>query len=283
MLQAALINLWRGNHMNKNYYIIGLPESGKTSFIGALGFYLVWGNTNMSKFLMDTVNYMVYINDVAMQWAKCEKVSRTNKNAFYNIILNLVEKETGNKVNIKIPDQSGETFRHIINERVINEEKYRQLLDCSDFLIFINPSRLKRDALIPDIPEEIRNETSEEIEMSCEPHLNIQAEYVQILQYLYYIKKNAINLKIIVSAWDMYSEYKIPEQVLKDKVPLVWQYLHTNIEKFKCEFWGISAQGGDLDDQKIQERLVDYDNQIERIIVVNHSGEQSNDITSILA
>lgn len=269
--------------MNKNCYIIGMPDSGKTSFIGALGYFLITNDINVSTFCLDKVNDMDYISQVAEQWAKCEKAIRTNKTAFYNISLNLFNKENGNKVNISMPDQSGEIFRHIINDRFIVKEKYKQLFECDEIWIFINPSRIKKDALIPDIPEEIRNETDKKIEMTSESHLNIQAEYVQILQYLCFIRKSITNLKVVISAWDMYPKYRLPEQVLKDKVPLVWQYLYTNKEHFKCEYWGISAQGGDLNDKKVKEKLSDYDNQIERIIVINHLGEKSNDITSILA
>lgn len=269
--------------MNKKYYIIGLPDSGKTSFIGALGYYLISDETNDSAFYLDNINDMDYINQVAEQWVKCEKAIRTSKTAFYNISLNLRNKETDSQINVSLPDQSGETFRHIINRKAIDEAIYKQLSECGEMLIFINPSRIKRDALIPDIPEEIRTETDAKVDMTSEPHLNIQAEYVQMLQYLYYIRKNAINLKIIVSAWDMYQEYELPEKVLKDRVPLVWQYLHTNEEQFHCEYWGISAQGGNLDIKEEKQKLLEYENYIERIIVVNHRGEKSNDITSILA
>lgn len=269
--------------MNKKYYIIGLPDSGKTSFIGALGYYLISNAANDSALSLDSINNMDYISQVAEQWAMCEKAIRTNETAFYNISLNLQNKETDSKINVTLPDQSGETFRHIINRKAIDEEMYKQLSECGEILIFINPSRIKRDALIPDIPEEIRTETDAKVNMTSEPHLNIQAEYVQMLQYLYYIRKNSINLKIIVSAWDMYSEYELPEKVLKDRVPLVWQYLHTNEEYFHCEYWGISSQGGDLNIEEEKQKLLEYENNIERIIVVNQRGEKSNDITSILA
>ena len=269
--------------MNKKYYIIGLPDSGKTSFIGALGYYLIFNEANDSALCLDNINDMDYISQVAEQWAKCEKVIRTSKTAFYNISLNLRDKETDSKINVTMPDQSGETFRHIINRKAIDEEMYKQLSECGEILIFINPSRIKRDALIPDIPEEIRTETDAKVEMTSEPHLNIQVEYVQMLQYLYYIKKNSINLKIIVSAWDMYPEYELPEKVLKDRVPLVWQYLHAKEEHFHCDYWGISDKGGDCNSEKEKQKLLEYENNIERIIVVNYQGEKTNDITSILA
>ena len=269
--------------MNKKYYIIGLPDSGKTSFIGALGYYLISNETNDSALCLDNINDMDYINQIAEQWAMCEKAIRTSETAFYNISLNLRIKETDSKINITMPDQSGETFRHIINRKVIDKERYKQLSGCEEILIFINPSRIKRDALIPDIPEEIRTETNAKVDMKSECHLNIQAEYVQMLQYLYYIRNSSTNLKIIVSAWDMYLGYELPEKVLKDRVPLVWQFLYANEERFHCEYWGISAQGGDLNIEEEKQKLLEYENNIERIIVVNHRGEKSNDITSILA
>ena len=270
--------------MNRNFYIIGFPESGKTSFIGALGYYLISDNQDISELQLDEVNDMEYINKVASEWAKCKKVDRTSKNVLYQVALNLIDRQN-NKIVVSLPDQSGEMFRDIINNRSIAEDKYAQLSDCEEVLVFINPSKIKRDALIPEIPEMIRESaTDDNIEFPNRPLMSIQAEYVQILEYLYHIRNKKTHIKVIVSAWDMYVKdmYKEPEQVLKDKVPLIWQYLQTNQEYFECEYWGISAQGGSLDNKKSQQKLAGYDNPIKRILVVNYLGKKSNDITKIL-
>lgn len=64
---------------------------------------------------------------------------------------------------------------------------------------------------------------------------------------------------------------------------MVWQYLFSNEQLFNCEFWGISAQGGDLADESVKEQMLDYENAIERIIVVNEdSNEITHDITVLL-
>lgn len=270
--------------MNRNLYIIGFPESGKTSFIGALGYYLISGNQDISELQLDEVNDMEYINKVASEWVKCKKADRTSKNVLYQITLNLIDRQN-NKIVVSLPDQSGEMFRDIINSRAIAEDKYAQLSDCEEVLVFINPSKIKKDALIPEIPEMIRESTTDDnIEFPNRPLMNIQAEYVQILEYLYHIRNKKTHIKMIVSAWDMYvkDKYKEPEQVLKDKVPLIWQYLQTNQEHFECEYWGISAQGGSLDNKKNQQKLAGYDDPSKRIIVVNYLGKKSNDITKIL-
>ena len=270
--------------MSKNFYIIGFPESGKTSFIGALGYYLISGNQDTAELKFDEVNDIEYINKVANEWAECEKVGRTNKNVLYHVQLNLVDKQK-NKIVISLPDQSGEMFRDIVNSRVIGEEQYAQLADCEEVLVFINPSKIKKYTLISEIPVMIRESaTDDNIEFSNKPLMSIQAEYVQILKYLHYARNRKTHIKVIVSAWDMYvkDKYKDPDQVLKDKVPLIWQYLYTNEEYFECEYWGISAQGGNLDDKKVQKKLAEYDNPNKRIYIVNSLGKKSNDITKIL-
>jgi len=271
--------------MNRIFYIIGFPESGKTSFIGALGYYLVSGNQDISELQLDEVNDMEYINKIASEWVKCKKADRTSKNVLYQVTLNLIDRQN-NKIVVSLPDQSGEMFRDIINNRAIAEDKYAQLFDCEEVLVFINPSKIKKDTLIPEIPEMIRESASDgNIEFLNKSLISIQAEYVQILKYLYYIRNRKTHIKIIVSAWDMYDKdgYKEPEQVLKDKVPLIWQYLHTNKEYFECEYWGISAQGGNLDNKKTQKRLAEYVNPNKRIWIVDSFGKKSNDITKILA
>lgn len=272
--------------MNKKFYIIGFPESGKTSFIGALGYYLISGSKEVSELQLDEVNDMEYINKIAKEWVECKKADRTSKNILYYVSLNLVDKQK-NKINVSLPDQSGEMFRDIINNRFIEEEQYVQLTDCEEVLVFINPSKIKKDTLIPEIPIMIREGGEDnKVEFANKHHSNIsiQSEYVQMLKYLYFIRNKKTHIKVIVSAWDMYDkfEYKKPEQVLKDKLPLVWQYLYTNKEYFECEYWGISAQGGNLDDEKVQKQLAEYDNPNERILIVNYLGERLNDITKIL-
>lgn len=42
-------------------------------------------------------------------------------------------------------------------------------------------------------------------------------------------------------------------------------------------------RGGDLNIEKEKQKLLEYENNIERIIIVNYQGEKTNDITSILA
>ena len=65
--------------MNKEYYIIGLPDSGKTSFIGALGYFLISNETNDSAFYLDNTNDMDYISQVAEQWVNAKKRSERMK------------------------------------------------------------------------------------------------------------------------------------------------------------------------------------------------------------
>lgn len=270
--------------MNKDFYIIGFPESGKTSFIGALGHYLISGNKETTELQLSEVNDMEYINRIAKEWAECKKADRTSINVLYHVSLNLIDKQK-NKLIVSLPDQSGEMFRDIINSKSIDDTRYKQFFACEEVLVFINPSKIKEDALLPDMPERIRESVADSnIEFLNRPLISIQAEYVQILKYLYCIRNKKTHIKMVISAWDVHTKakYKKPEQVLKDKVPLVWQYLHTNEDKFECEYWGISAQGGDLDDKKVQKRLAEYDNPNERILVVNYLGEKSKDITKIL-
>ena len=147
--------------MNRNFYIIGFPESGKTSFIGALGYYLISGNQDISELQLDEVNDMEYINKVASEWVKCKKADRTSKNVLYQVTLNLIDRQN-NKIVVSLPDQSGEMFRDIINSRTIAKDKYEQLSDCEEVLVFINPSKIKKDALIPEIPKMIRESTTDD-------------------------------------------------------------------------------------------------------------------------
>ena len=64
---------------------------------------------------------------------------------------------------------------------------------------------------------------------------------------------------------------------------MLWQYLFSNNYFFYCEFCGISSQGGDVTIPEVKEKLLNYENAIERIIVVDENNKwNSHDLTALL-
>lgn len=267
--------------MNKRYYIIGLPDSGKSTFLAALGFYLINGGNKDSIYRLGDNDDLDYISDLSSTWAKCEELERTNINASFDISLRLVD-DTGNIIEIIMPDRSGESFRNIIKNRQIEEDMFEDISSSDKILLFINPSKISNDSFICEIAPQYRNQDVKKIEIENNNTIHEQAEYVELLQYIGKMNKEITNYKIIISAWDQYEGYKNPEELLKNRLPLIWQYINTNKDLFNCEYWGISAQGGDLTDRCKKEELASHNNACDRIIVVDEKGDISNDISKVL-
>ena len=104
-----------------------------------------------------------------------------------------------------------------------------------------------------------------------------QIKLVDLLQVIIKLKKiTPIKIAIIVSAWDLIQEEIKPEDWVKKRLPLLYQFLYSNNYHFICKYYGISAQGGQLDNAK---ELRKHINPSERIKVILDEEPESNDIT----
>lgn len=262
-------------------YIIGLPASGKTTFLGALGYSLL-NNTNEENFFeIDIVDELDYLKNLANTWAQCKEMDRTTLNSYVNTRLQLQDKDN-NKLEIYIPDQSGEKFEYIIKARSINSKMYNEIENCDYIFLFINPSKISNDSLIMELKTEYRNASQEKVSALDNSIMHEQTQYVSILQDVYKLRKKRTKIKIIISAWDEYNTELAPSELLKDKLPLFWQYIKANRDFFECEYWGISAQGGDLTNPEEKEKLQNMNNAMERIIVIDENKKITHDISVLL-
>ena len=72
-----------------------------------------------------------------------------------------------------------------------------------------------------------------------------------------------------------------PKEYIKIKLPLLYQYLEFNSKLFDYEIWGVSAQGGDFDDEDDLKKLQSNDGE-DYICVVDSKADTSKDLTKLL-
>lgn len=268
--------------MNTKSYILGLPESGKTTFLGALAFTIENAESGTMMYEIDEIGDFRYLYDLANVWSSCEKMARTNFGQYENITLFLKDQQY-NKIQLVLPDQSGEEFKRVIENRMMTEVMQKDILESDNIFVFVNPHNMSQDVMLDDIPDELRQKFGNVRNDLENIIMHEQVQYVMLLQDIGRIRKKRTKLKIVISAWDAYNTDKKPQELLKIKMPLLWQYLMTNKHLFECEYWGISAQGGNLDVQDEKDRLLDYENPIERITVVGQRKlENIHDLTTLL-
>lgn len=134
------------------------------------------------------------------------------------------------------------------------------------------------------IPEHFINssENNNEQRLTREPqkHDPLQVQVIELLQFILDLRGyEKTNVGFVFSAWNLVkqgnNEMK-PEQFLFDHMNMLWQFCNSNTDILQYGLWGISAQGGKLEEREI---LLVKDFPIERIIVEDTIGNKGWDIT----
>lgn len=277
------------NDHNKCMFI-GLPSSGKTSFIGALWHVVQSGEINAAYSVTSQPEDREYLNQLQSSFLDCKPPDRTKTGFEKKIELNMSEKTTGRVLDFIFPDLSGETYESQFEYRQLTLEYVNQIADSDCIMLFINPNHLKRPFLISQADpmllglEEQADEYEEEQVKWTPKTCQTQVILVDLLQMIADRIKKPCKVGIIISAWDEIQSVQqadpplTPTSWLQDNLPLLVQYLKSNQREFSHEVFGVSAQGGRYAEDGDNSVLQLLPKQSERIIVQTNS-EISNDIT----
>ena len=109
---------------------------------------------------------------------------------------------------------------------------------------------------------------------------------MELLQSIVYLVPHSLKVRFVISAWDLvekeFQQDKVmPEEYIKIKLPLLYQYLLFNAKIIDYEIWGVSAQGGDFDDKDDLKKL-QGDNGGDYVCVVDSRADTSKDLTKLL-
>lgn len=270
--------------MNKySYFIMGMPEAGKTTFLAALWYCLTNSNKNRLKFKKNNGD-LNYLSNICEVWAQLETMPRT-KQGFEELDITLVlEDNNGMEIELTFPDISGETFQAQYDNREMTSELAKYIKSTSDIILFINPMTVNETNWISEIPEQVRSdqEDTNNINSEVNTRIPLQVQLVELLQFVKHIRNQLpVKLEILVSAWDMIensNETKNlkPEEYIREHLPLLWQYIASNVEFYNTVFFGISAQGGLVENK---DKLLEIEDPCDRVFIIDNDGKRSGDIT----
>ncbi len=140
-------------------------------------------------------------------------------------------------------------------------------------LLFVHADKIEAPSWIVDwatLYSQVGLPAPRENEVEWHPRLcPTQVQLVDLLQLFYAPPLNMQEgrIAIILSAWDkVESERRSPEEFLRERMPLLDQFLSTNLGKGNCRIYGVSAFGGDPDTQA--DEMLTHDRPSERIKVV---------------
>lgn len=277
---------------NSKVLLVGLPESGKSTYTAALWAVVnsdqVPGALRLDSYTGDDT----YLNSLYAEWSRGKELTRTHMGNEGLGEMELLRDSRKSHVsgNVMIPDLAGERYEMQWEKRQISKDHEKHLREVEGILVFIHPHKIQEGQLnnrtvraadklfsgnagIPTVP--VTASTVEQ-EFSLK-HVPTQAVLVDILQTSRRVGTGIRKIAVVVSAWDLVSEEgKTPAQWLQAKFPLLDQFLKTSRFDFEFTAWGISAQGGKIGiNRDVTELLVKGEN---RIIVTD--GKVSNsDIT----
>lgn len=231
--------------------VIGLPETGKSSFIQALDEVLKHPTSPDSLCADGLAHDRSYIQEGKPNFLAGDKLARTDRQLeTTSVELWFKHPRTGLCGRLHLPDEKGEVFRDQWVNRQWEESYEESLTGIVGALVFIRadekPRNDERVGVLAQQMLESGNERSFEMKEA-----SAQVQLVDVMQFLveHGLPPKPLRTAIIISAWDTVGHEgdlrsKDPELFLDREWALLSQYLRANQEVFTSKIYGVSAYGG---------------------------------------
>ena len=279
----------------RSVVIIGLPESGKTTFLAAL-WHLITARDVETILRFHTLRdgESSHLNAIAARWRDAKVQDRTALGGNQLVSMNLQD-VGGTPVRVTFPDVDGEVYRRIWEERDC-EADIADILKATGVLLFIHADTIRQPKWVIDevaLSKAVGLTIQNGEDLPWHPRLApTQVKLVDLLQLLCSESLNVgpRRLAIMLSAWDKaVGENLSPQGYLGAKLPLFSQYLRQGADRWTWRTYGVSAQGGEYDPiepghagRKEAEELRDLDCASTRIRLIC-STQETHDLTDPLA
>ena len=232
--------------------IIGLPPSGKTTFLAAV-WHMVRERGSATALKFDALSEGSYdhINSLAKRWRSGKKQQRTQTGDMKVVSMRLKNPE-GRPVKVSFPDIPGEDFSGMWEKREVDESMVNTLAAKAVVLI-INGDTIKFPAWVAEQIAIAKGAGLEQIEAEVvDWTASLAPTQVQVVELLQFLMSTAISIgsrriAVLISAWDQVEGDGLePAEFLATKLPLLDQYLRNGRDPWEWRVWGVSAQGGCL-------------------------------------
>jgi hypothetical protein len=275
------------------FVMIGLPATGKTSFLAALWYLVQHGEVEHRLTLNRMEGDSKHLNQISNLWASFELVPRTPTGTERTVSMVLNDTVENRTITLTFPDLSGESFMSQWMDRHFTPS-YDEFLKASvGGVLFVSPLNYHKPVriasampLLKEMGEagQSNGEKNDEGSISWDPaQAPTQVQLVELLQFIagreYF--KPPFRLALVISAWDelLKGAKTTPAKWLADEMPFLTQFLETNRRLFDFNVYGVSAQGGDYD--KDVDELTGI-TASERILIEGDGVTNAHDLTELL-
>jgi hypothetical protein len=264
--------------------MVGLPETGKTTFLAALWHVAKSHEVPGSLRLEKREGDQEYLNNIANSWSKCAELVRTPGEGEMGVAILLRDPGTSRIVRLSIPDMSGELFKSQWESRNCTSEFADLVSEAGGCLFFLHPGKLVETQWIADANATLEEWAGADEAAEAEESppgsdweaktAPTQVQMVELLQFISELTEGQIRLAVIVSAWDLVNTDATPAEWAEKRMPLLWQYIASNPSLYAVSYMGVSAQGGERSDAA----LLEHDTASHRIRV-HATDAKEHDIT----
>src|ERR1700756_2353667 len=215
----------------RSVVIIGLPASGKTTFLAAL-WHLITARDVATQLRFGNLRAgeAAHLNAIATRWRDAKIQDRTAIAGNRMVSMNLLA-ASDEAVRVTFPDVPGEAYRRMWEERDC-EPEIAEVLRDGGVLLFIHADNIKMPAWVVD-EAELSRAAGLEVTAgeAVQWHPRLAPTQVQLVDLLQLLREDPLDvgprrLAVMLSAWDKAREEGLePNEYLESKLPLLAQYL----------------------------------------------------------
>lgn len=278
---------------NEAVVVLGLPASGKTTFLAALWHLLSARKVLLTLSLVKMKAIQAeHLKEITARWLQARKQERTFQSKNRTAVISLRTAE-GREFDLSFPDIAGEAFAQFWESRECDNDVV-DALKAQGVMLFVHSNNINYPGWISD---DSRLSKQLGINRKLGEPIPWEARFaptqVQLVDLLRCLQEGPLNvgprkLAVILSAWDLAEgDGKTPDKYLEAHLPLLHQYLNYGLDTYwEYKIYGVSAQGGEYDGDNDDpsadaQRMRDLDVPSHRI-KVDASGSSSNDLTEPL-
>ncbi len=275
--------------IDQTQLVVGLPATGKSTFLAALWHLAQYADTNTQLAIANLGDNDEHLNELCRAWLTCAEVERSK--GTNNVVVEMqltTRSEPLIRTNLYFPDLAGEIYEMQWNSRQCEKDYAELAKNSNGVLLFVHPQRIFEPTRMESFLGLMDDQQSgDEVvggvqarDPSRDPTSTILVELLQFIHKLSVVE--SFRVAVIVSAWDLVAQQHpgmMPESWVRERLPLLQQYLDSNREALPSKIYGVSAQGGDYAASKNDLlRMVDATNRI-KIVAADYSGK---DLTRIV-
>lgn len=269
----------------KRQLIIGMPASGKSTYIGALRHLLVSNEVETELELTGLSDDERHLNGLETDWLDCKEVQRTKPSSEGWVELRVRNRKTGASAVLSVPDLRGETFEQLLCLGRCQRLLYDALGQADGLLLFTNADRPDDASLITDLNDLFGDDDDLASLAPTKFNPDDMPEEAKVVEFLQVANRRPLRARsrriaLVISAWDVVSDGCTPRAWFAEHRPMIDQFLKNNSDLWQLRLYGVSAQGGKLPDDR--KKLAKMKKPSERIILVGDDAA-AHDLTAPLS